>query len=279
MVVQFNREDDWWDVELPDPLTNLADSRNVTVVFDPKDQQPGREDLLVQPGSLAFNELLELTKQNASVGKLYLSAADLQVQLPDVLDISTLGVTVEGFDPKQTAEAVSFHFLIELESVSSFHRERFETVSVDLANGIQLPILTERLLSHTGQLTRTHRTTDIETDDTTIENHYRTAVTEIQDRIDDELAELVEAAEETVDERTEEIQALYNKRREELKSRIPEQKQEIQKWRDKRQSARKESTKERYQNKLEEAKRELAEIRREIKKNGRHSGERTKRNR
>jgi len=92
---------------------------------------------------------------------------------------------------------------------------------VDLANGIQLPILTERLLSHTGQLTRTHRTTDIETDDTTIENHYRTAVTEIQDRIDDELAELVEAAEETVDERTEEIQALYNKRREESNLEFP----------------------------------------------------------
>jgi len=109
MVVQFTIEDDWWDVELPDPLTNRRQPKR-NRCFDHKDQQPGREDLLVQPSSLAFNELLELTKQNASVGKLYLSAADLQVQLPDVLDISTLGGNCWGFDRNRLLKQSHFIF-------------------------------------------------------------------------------------------------------------------------------------------------------------------------
>ena len=133
---------DSWHVTLPDPLDNLAESRDVAVVFDPKDQQPGRDEILVQPGSLAFNQLLELAKQDTSVGRLYLTAADMQVTLPDVLDVSETTARIEEFTPEQTADAVAFHFLVEMESVSSFHRERFETVTLDLANGSAQPALT-----------------------------------------------------------------------------------------------------------------------------------------
>ena len=162
------RNADTWHVTLPEPLRNLAESPEVAVVFDPKDQEPGRDEILVQPGSLAFNQLLELVKQDISVGQLYLTAGDMQVTLPDVLDVSETTARIDEFNPEQTADAVAFHFLVEMESVSSFHRERFETVTLDLANGSSQPKLTERLLAHTSTLSRTHEETNIDQSDDVI---------------------------------------------------------------------------------------------------------------
>jgi len=93
-------------VKLPRYLWDRSDDNTaeVLLVFDPKDQRPGRDDLLVQPGSRTFNDLLELAKAEVSVSQLYLTADDLQVQLPDALDISELSVSIEEFEPEQTAD-------------------------------------------------------------------------------------------------------------------------------------------------------------------------------
>jgi len=205
-----------WRVTLPPSLSNLAETRDVAVVFDPKDQQPGRDEILVQPGSLAFNQLLDLVKEDTTVGQLYLTAADMQVVLPDVLDISELSVSIEEFDPQQTADAVSFHFLVEMESVSSFHRERFETVSLDLANGNHQLTLSERLRTHTSTLTGTHETASVDPDDDVIEQRYAAAVDEIEHRIEEDAAELLDEATSAAETRADEISDLYDQRKEEL---------------------------------------------------------------
>lgn len=207
---------DIWRVTLPPALSNLAESRDVTAVFDPKDQKPGREEIIIQPGSLAFNELLRLVKQDVSVGKLHLSAVNMQIHSPKAIDVSSLSVTIEEFTPEQTAEAISFHFVVEMESVSSFHQERFETVTLDLANGDLQPELTQRLLSHTGSLTQTYQTASLRPGSGVVKKRYQAAVGEVERRIDTDVTDLLSEATDAAETRVKEIRDLYDQRRDEV---------------------------------------------------------------
>jgi hypothetical protein len=109
------KEADRWEVTVPGSLINVAEGGHATLVFDPKDQEPGAKDILVRPGTPFFNALVDLARQERSVGHVHLGASELQLTVPPALKAGSLDASVTGFDVSSTELTVAFHFLVELE--------------------------------------------------------------------------------------------------------------------------------------------------------------------
>lgn len=254
-----------WNVTFPDELASRLDRQEGILVFDSADREMGAGDLLVQPGTQVFSAILDLVQQSESVGRLKLTEDTLQINPPRVLQESDISIASTDFTNSSSDFALTFHFRVQFETPASFHSEEMYSVTIDLDTLTRLPDLTERLTSHLPQLLeKNNHSSPNQISDPAVENAYEEAQEAIVDRSRPIVSDLQKEAEETVDERVQEITDYYDKRRSELDNQISEQKQKIRKWKRKRQKARKDSTRRKYIKNRKEAERDLQTLKEDV---------------
>lgn len=254
-----------WEVIFPEEISEELDRQRGTLVFDPAERELGAGDLLVQPGTKVFSSLLNLVQSPGTIGHLELTEDSLQVNPPAVLQDSPLEVEVSDFKRRTSGSALAFHFRVQFETPSSFHNEEMFSVTVDPKTQITLPDLTARLTSHLPQLLQgNHEHTSQEFSEDKIENAYELAQQTVIERSRPIVSELRDEANESANERIDEISDWYEQRRNELDQQLQEQREEIRKWQEKRRNARKDSTRRRYIKNRKEAEQKLAELQDEV---------------
>lgn len=236
-------------------------SYETTLVFDPRDEHPGEEDIIVRPGTSFFNSLLELAREGSEVAYLHLGADDLQMQEPPLCDALGADSDVIDFEAHETEAAVAFHFHLQLKGAQSYHKERFKTVTIDVGDGKPQPELTDRLHAHFGELaTAAEPSGSSSIGAEIIEELYDESINVLQDRVHSDVEDLRAEASEAASERVTEIRELYEQRREELDEEVDKKEQEVAEYRHKFQNARKRETKKRYRSNFSEAQDELDEL-------------------
>lgn len=256
-----------WEVTFPEELSQRLDRQHGTLVFDAADRELGAGDLLVQPGTTVFSALLDLVQEPGSIGRLQLTEDSLQINLPAVLQESSLDVESVDFSEHMSDFALTFHFRVQFETPSSFYSEEMFSVTIDPETMTRLPDLTERLTSHLPQLLQQnneHSPRDVS--EAQVQEAFEEAQQAIIDRSRPIVSDLREEADESASERIQEISNWYEQRRDELDQQLEEQRKEIQKWKKKRRKARKDSTRRKYIKNRKEAKQEYERLQDEIQR-------------
>ena len=141
-----------------------------TLVFDPSNEDPEIDDVVVRPGTPFFNSLLDLAREGESVAYVRLGASELQIHEPPIFEVVEPDARITDFEPTGADIAIVFHFHVQIESIQSYHEERFETITLDVDSGARLSGLTERLVSHFDTLSRNARPAEpVDIDDATVE--------------------------------------------------------------------------------------------------------------
>jgi hypothetical protein len=236
-----------------------------TLVFDSQYEEPGEDDLVVEPGTPFFNSLLELAQQETAVSSVRLGPETLQIHDPPLVESLGKDARTGEFQQKRTAVAIAYHFHIQFEGTQSYHQEEFETVTLDTQTGANLPELTDRLLAHLGNLSHEAVPAEFDEIDTeTTKQLYMSAVDIIKERLGPELEELHTEATEAAAEREDEIRNLYEQRRQELDEQVQDKKQKVRELRRKAKNARNNKTRQKYIERQQEVRDELEDTRENI---------------
>lgn len=232
-----------------------------TLVFDSQHEEPGEDDLVVEPGTPFFNSLLELAQDETAVTSIRLGPESFQIHDPPLVESLGKDARAGEFQQDKRAVAIAYHFHVQFEGTQSYHQEEFETVTLDAQTGANLPKLTDRFLAHLGDLSQEAMPTEFgEIDAETTERLYISAIDIIKERLQPELEELHTEATEAAAEREDEIRNLFEQRREELDAQVRDKQQKVRELGRKAKSASNNKKEQDYIERQQDIREELNEI-------------------
>lgn len=138
-----------WEVTVPAHApTALPNGPFVLICEDPSSDLNENERLL-HPESAVFQELLAEASERQPTGKIVLTAADTQVDIPPWLQAGSVDVVDTSFTPYYDRSAVAILYRISIETVSEYQTELLHTIAVDIRSLERLPGLEQTFLEAT----------------------------------------------------------------------------------------------------------------------------------
>jgi hypothetical protein len=212
----IEKHGDKWEVTVPEEAETAIPSGRLIVFCGDAPTEVDEDERLLHPESSFFQEVLDEVSRKQPTGKVIISSADAQIELPQWLQRSTIDVSNATFSPYYDRSAVAILYRISIETVSEYQTELLRATAIDARSLERLPKLEETVLESTlpSHPQIESRPADIE--QATAEDliaHTRTQVVEdLQTKIDDIHQEASRAA----DAEVEEYRRMQQQRLEEL---------------------------------------------------------------
>jgi DNA repair exonuclease SbcCD ATPase subunit len=205
-----------WEVSVPEVAKTELPSGHLVLFCDDAATDLNEDERHLHPESSFFQEILADASERQPTGKIVISSADTQIEIPSWLQENNIAVNDATFTPYYDRSAIAILYRISIETVSEYQTELLRTIAIDIRSSERLPKLEETFLDSTLP-TESHiesQPTDIgrATADDLIGQTREQIVEDVQSKVD----EIHQEASRAADAEIEEYRQMQQQRIEEL---------------------------------------------------------------